>query len=114
MGEYTEHDKLSVIAEISQAIGEFIEWLQSHKIQLCGWHEHTTNGQPRYINPPDWDKPYEPAFYQQVVNPDFEETAPTGFYVSRKTVHDLLYEYFNIDRDKLEAEKREMIENIRR
>lgn len=35
-GEYPEHDKLQLIADKSQAIGEFLEWLQEEKqLVIC-------------------------------------------------------------------------------
>jgi hypothetical protein len=46
MSMYPEHDKLSAVAEQTQAIGEFLEWLQSQRIQLMVWREDLTDSRP--------------------------------------------------------------------
>lgn len=39
MSEYPEHDKLRQIAPLSQAIGEFMDWVAAeHHITLAEWH----------------------------------------------------------------------------
>lgn len=70
---YPEHQKLRAIADRSQAIGEFLDWM-GHQ----GFWLHDRDG--------------------------FE---PHG------SVQDWLARYFDIDRDKIEAEKRAMLEALR-
>jgi hypothetical protein len=77
MSDYPEHDKLRAIADQTQAIGEFVEWLEGKGIFLA-----------RYVE---------------------------GFNVPRH-VHgfrDLLAEWAGIDENELEAEKRQMLANLR-
>lgn len=77
MSNYPEHDKLTAVAEQTQAIGEFVEWLESKGIFLA-----------RYV---------EGSNYPRSVH---------GF-------RDLLAEWAGIDQDKLEAEKRQMLNALR-
>lgn len=39
MSAYPEHDRLALISDKSQAIGEFIDWLQSKGIHLACYYE---------------------------------------------------------------------------
>lgn len=41
MSDYPEHDKLHAVKDKSQAIGEFVEWLQEQGIHLASWHNGT-------------------------------------------------------------------------
>lgn len=77
MSRYPEHKKLTAIAEQSQSIGEFIDWLQT-------------------------SKGYEICYY---TDDDADPLAKVP-----KSINDLLADYFKIDQDKLEEEKREMLE----
>ena len=36
---YPEHDRLSAVADKSQCVGEFLEWLQEQGITLCAWSD---------------------------------------------------------------------------
>lgn len=78
--EYPEHAKLMGISDLSQAIGDFLEWASAEKhLVLCEYSEE------------------EKHF--------FPEGGP---------VQNLLAAFFDIDQDKLEAEKRQMLDNIRK
>lgn len=83
-----EHERLSEIKDRSQAIGEFLEWMQTTKrIRLATSHVHTD----------DCSKWCEREF--EVFTPSTEK---------------LLAEYFEIDLNKLELEKRRMLAEIRK
>lgn len=43
MSDYPEHDKMSEVAEQTQVIGEFLEWLTSEGVQLMIWREDMTD-----------------------------------------------------------------------
>jgi len=73
MSDYPEHDKLSAVAEQTQAIGEFVEWLEGKGIFLA-----------RYVE-------------------------GSNFPRSVHGLRDLLAEWADIDQNKLEAEKRQML-----
>lgn len=75
---YPEHEKLNAVKDQSQAIGDFLDWLNSEKgIVLANYG-----------------------------NSDVAWLAPDGTAKER-----LLAEYFEIDLDKLEAEKRAMLQS---
>jgi hypothetical protein len=84
MSEYPEHEKLDIIKDKSQVIGEFLEWLENEK-------EH-------YI------------CYYEDNDPDEHD----GYYPINEDNDDLLAEFFNIDRKKLEEEKDKMLEEMRK
>lgn len=75
-----EIDKMHVVKDRSQAIGEFIEWIRSEK----GW---------------------EIASY----NDGGERLWPVNTSIER-----LLAEFFGIDLDKVEKEKRALLNQLRR
>lgn len=90
--QYPEHAKLQKVQEKSQAIGEFIEWLrQSKKIVFCLHRDDLPTG--------------------TIVEPENEyipEWMPTTI-----RIEETLAEYFKIDLNKLEAEKRAMLDEVR-
>lgn len=106
---YPEHDKLSNISDQSQAIGDFLEWA-GHK----GWmlmHE-TDIGDvrpcPDSIFGRDCDGTCPKCEGSQVV-----EVTRRDWMLAPGSTEDQLAEFFGIDRDKLEAEKRQMLASIR-
>jgi len=73
MSDYPEHEKLKAVKDRSQAIGKFIEWLETDKrMAICH-----NDGQGYW---------------------------PTGTPITK-----LLAEHFEIDLDRLEDEKRQMM-----
>jgi hypothetical protein len=96
---YPEHTKLSSIKDKSQACGEFIDWLESKGIFLAEKHSHV---QGCYAED-DHDR---------------EESPGCGFregelLLSHKGIFQLLSGYFGIDLQKLDDEKRAMLEQLR-
>lgn len=90
-----EHEKLHAIKDKSQAIGEFVEWLGSEGIVLARYHAHDENC--------------------------LNEHGRLGCGMSRErlypehlAIRKMLAHYFGIDEDRLEAEKRAMLDEIRR
>ena len=75
---FPENEKIKAVKEKSQAIGEFLEWLEEKKIHLV-----TLKGEHGY-------------------NPVYTST------------ENLLAEFFNIDLDKVEEEKLQMLEELRK
>lgn len=95
MTDYPEHEKLELIMHESQAIGEFLEWLTSEKgYVLAERHKHTADCRGD-------DKILGCGATQNelltVVEP----------------VRKLLAEYFGIDENRLEEEKRKLLESLR-
>lgn len=83
--KYPEHEKLKLVKDKSQAIGEFLEWLQQQGILLC-------------TERPGADE----DGYQDAYRHHHEST------------ENLLARFFNIDLTKIEAEKREMLDEMRK
>jgi hypothetical protein len=84
MKDYPEHDKLSAVKDKSQAIGEFLEWLDYEKnYRICSLCEN--------------DDPWRSEEYVPI------------FTTNEK----LLAEFFCIDLNKLEQEKRKMLDELR-
>jgi len=77
--KYQEHEKLSKVSKESQAIGEFLDWLQTEKGYTVG----------------EYNK--------------FDELRPVRF-----NIQDILAEFYSIDLNKLEAEKRAMLDLLRK
>lgn len=93
--KYPEHAKLKAVARESQAVGRFFDWLADTKgIALAVQHEHTDSCRD--------DDGYIHCGYR------------SGEYVpARATMRGLLAEFFEIDEEKLEREKSQMLAEIR-
>jgi hypothetical protein len=86
VSDYPEHDKLRAVVDQSQAIGEFLEeFLPSKGIQLCS---------------------------RMPVDDDSDELS-LHFYPIHESTRRLLAEFFGIDDDALEREKRTMLAVLR-
>jgi hypothetical protein len=46
MSDYPEHDKLTAVADETQAAGDFVNWLAEQGIQLMTWRENLTDTRP--------------------------------------------------------------------
>lgn len=86
MATYPEHEKLHAISDKSQAIGGFVDWLsQEKKIHLGQWGTCLDE------------------FCQE-----------DSLHPVHTDIQDLLAEFYDIDRDKLEDEKQTMLREIRK
>lgn len=94
MSEYPEHDKLMALNGENQTLGLFLEWLQQ-RVVFADYHEHT-----------DWC--YDE--WEDAPNCELSEGTP---YPVHRSIQDWLAEYYGIDQNKLEDEKRQMLEVIR-
>lgn len=86
---YPEHAKLAKVAELSQVCGEFLEWLRE-RYTLAKLHEHT-------------DACYVGG------KQDCGMSSMT-YYSENPSTSSLLAAFFEVNEQKLEAEKREMVE----
>jgi hypothetical protein len=90
-----ECDKLVAVAPQSQKIGEFLEWLQSEKEIVFGrHHEHLESCYD--------EEDYRDCGLRQ------DELTP-----ARPSVESLLAEFFDIDRNRVEEERRGLLEELR-
>ena len=83
--EYPECEKMAKVSDKSQTIGEFLDWLR---------------GEAGYII----------AEYGADSDKDRDE----GPFPIHKSIEQLLADYFEIDLNKVETEKRKMLDKIRR
>lgn len=81
---YAEHEKLNQLDGENQVIGAFLEWLNNIGYHLCENLDYPT-----------------------------EEDPESGMVHIRENTEQLLAKYFSIDLDKLEQEKRQMLDEIR-
>lgn len=88
----TEHEKLAAVKEKSQAIGEFIEWLRYEKGLRLAEYTHRT-----YFD-----------------HHGDERTLSEELFTVDVNMQELLAEFFEIDLDKLEEEKLQMLKEIRK
>ena len=97
--KYPEHEKLQKVVDKSQAIGEFIDWLRGEKkIVFC-----------KYVQEPVPDDD-ENGYY----NEDLDDVVKDMLLPTSLPIEETLAEYFGIDLNKLEAEKRQMIDECRK
>ena len=100
MSTYPEHEKLKKVQDKSQACGEFLEWLFGEKgYHLGEYHEHT-------------DDCWLPGDNQTAARRMCGMGVQT-LYPAALNVRKLLAEFFEIDEEKLEAEKRAMLDELR-
>lgn len=96
-----ELDKLKLVSGESQSIGEFLDWLQTiKKLRLCSRHEHGAGCR-------GWDEG------RNRYNPRGEERC--NYYVGQYldegiTIEKLLAEYFEIDMNKVETERSDVLD----
>jgi hypothetical protein len=103
--EYPECDKMVAVQEKSQAIGEFLEWLQSGQADKSSFERPVFLGAYRIITENDYG----------------EELDEDSYTVSKRTIHPfqytteaLLARFFDIDLKKVESEKRAMLAALRK
>lgn len=113
---YPEHDRLMAVKAESQAIGEFIEHAG---YTLCTHREAGSNGEPEYLwkeghgdgvdEPPNM---HDFLRDRAVENPAWDAWG-SGYVAVGKPINAILADYFDIDLDKIEAEKRAMLDALR-
>lgn len=81
--KYPEHEKLSKVSDKSRVIGEFVDWLSDEKGIQLGHNQ--------------W----------------FDDCVERQFVPVGGRIQALLAEFFEIDEDRLEQEKRAMLEHMR-
>jgi hypothetical protein len=86
------------IKDKSQIVGEFLNWLQTEKkVHLCTIHEHTEDC-----------KKWRGGVYRIVCDFHDSQYVPFSYGVEK-----LLADYFKIDLNKMEDEKRALLDYIR-
>jgi hypothetical protein len=93
-----ECEKLYAVHEKSQMIGSFLDWLFSNGRVLCEWYDF------QYFDE-DGD------LAEEYVKDRYTE--PEGYYPTHDTIESLLAEYFEINMNKVNKEREELINWIR-
>lgn len=92
-----ELDKMLKVRESSQALGAFLEWMTEQKrVLLEGKEKCPVCSAPDVIHPDD-----------------VCDYCDRGYIYKPHTIHQLLYEYFKIDENKAEQERRALLDEIR-
>lgn len=86
---YPEHDKMALVATDSETIGEFLD-SEDHEYVLA-----------------EWLRVYEDD------QGNLRELAEPRLVPVQKSIRQILADYFDIDLKKIEAEKRQMLAEIR-
>lgn len=93
--KYPECEKLQAVHEESQKIGQFLDWLTGERgIYFCKFYTLEELLE------------YDPGI-------DYREE-DAGFIRDYTPIQSLLAEYFEIDMDKVEEERRQILEELRR
>jgi len=103
--KYPEHQNLKAISNKSQAIGSFLDWLSEEKsIELAVRHKHTDSC---YANLDSVDQAMK-LHPRRLCGYTDDELVSTHIPFRK-----LLAEYFEIDEEKIEREKRAMLSELR-
>lgn len=115
---YPEHEKLRFISDQSQACGEFLDWLSSRGVTLGKYEEVTAacwncdhEDSHREKADSGWD--LWVCEHEGCKCDDVYHGNPERMRWYPKPVQELLAEFFNIDRSKIETEKCQMLDEIR-
>lgn len=99
-----ECDKLQEAQAFSQKIGEFLDWLGQEKGVFLA-HEH------------EWvdEEPTSGSIFKEPGDPGYEtvKIKRSGTFPYSYQIEKLLAEFFEIDLDKVEEEKRAILEHMR-
>jgi hypothetical protein len=100
--KYPELVKVERIKDKSQPVGEFLEWLTTERgIILAKYHEHSKDC---HMGGEDEDEDI-------VYTCGYEQSDLQHCYIG---IEKLLAEFFNIDLDKVEKERRQLLEDVRK
>lgn len=110
--QYPECEKLAKVSKESNSIGAFLDWLQEQGISLTKWQDEGDNGEPRYIDETTGEQASMLAL-NSINNPECEEWSE-GYFAINTPTEKLLAQYFDIDMNKVEKERRQILEDIRK
>ena len=88
MADYPECEKLSKVSRESQKLGDFLEWLKGQGYYLCKFYDRETLDASR-------------------------DQSEEGFYPDYISIIDILAKYFDIDMNKVEEERAEILKKLR-
>lgn len=116
--ESPECEKMVKVAEDSQKIGEFLDWLREQDIHLCSPHAHNEycyrygDIELKEGERKSWDYIGQAKYVgEKELNCGFRNGEM--LYI-RESFEKLLARFFNIDLDKVEKERRSILEELRK
>jgi hypothetical protein len=114
---YPEHSKLTKVRDQSQACGELIEWLHGQGVHFMRWETWTEKDLCSNLGCRD-GRVYSPADHEHRTCPVCDgdglmDREHEGWIPEQRSITTLLAEFFGIDQDKLEQEKRAMLDALR-
>lgn len=135
-------DKLKEVAPYSQKVGEFLDWLQGERgLTICESHTHTEACRTQGMSPDEfrshideWIADDKAVWDYNVCSRAFEELTiitrdeyktgmfknpQCGFYegqyfMAQASIEALLHQFFGIDPKKVEAERRTILDHVRK
>lgn len=121
MSDYPEHEKLRTVTDRSHEIGAFLEWLRDSKGRtICEYRAEDDRSldEPECCEHPLTDHEGAPFMSRPCTRCDCDDYRgfyrAEGFYpAGPSTIEAQLAEYFEIDLDLLESEKRAMLDKLR-
>ena len=120
-------EKIKVVHEQSQAIGEFLEWLQGKHIALCEYRDTKRPVCPKCEaktvrirdftlmggNSRGYSDPKNSERVCKTCLGDGYLVEPSGYYPTGETIDNLLHLYFGIDTKEEERERRAVLDYIK-
>jgi hypothetical protein len=106
---YPECEKMQKVSLQSNVVGEFLDWLSNKKnLSICEFHDAEDDSP--FIDK-DTGKPAGLYHNNSITNPDYY---PTGHYPYHYQIEELLAEFFEIDLNKVEQERRQILEDLQK
>lgn len=108
--EYPEHNKMKAVTPFSHKIGEFLEWLTERHVMLAHYPTKCLHLM------------YDGTCHEEAMEngscpsecPECEMTELSELYPYSYNIQKLLAEFFEIDLNKIEEEKRQMLDEMRK
>lgn len=109
---YTECEKLAKVSKESNSIGTFLDWIQEQGITLTKWQDDGDNGEPMFIDKTTGERASMLSI-NSINNPKREDWSE-GYFPIHMPFEKLLAQYFDIDMNKVEKERQQILEDIRK
>lgn len=111
---YPEHEKLHAIKDQSQSIGEFIEWLGENGYSICERRDAESRSERvKKIFSPSGRAVEDFGSAFCAILEAVADNACLYWPTTKRLPESLLADYFKIDQNKLEDEKRAMLDHLR-
>ena len=121
MSEYPEHDKLAAISHESQTIGEFLDWMSGQGVKRMRWDtvsdlrlcDSESRGAVVHYFGIGGRRTVDHTNCSLCQGTEKYEVTWETWVPDRRSVNEVLADYFGIDQSSLEQEKRDMLMSLR-